>query len=338
MQNNIISDQKRSNPYYIMAKQYNGSSAGILVLHLLCHHLNMKGYPAFLATFGEINYKTKPGLVTPILDEAIIDFHHKNNQNPIVIYPDIVKGNPLNANCVVRYLLNYPGLLGGDSEFSKDDVIFTYTKKIAQKMGAQDSQILFIPISNTDIFYPPEDDIKRSGSCFYASKYQSFHNGKLFDITKDSVEITRQLPDSQTTEEVAELLRKSEVFYTYEDTSLIAEAILCGCPAVMVKNQFFNADPLASCELGSEGWAADESLENIEYAKKTIPIARQKFIAAVDNFWLQLDSFIQVTQQVSLKSKSNNGLKLILAKKKRIPIGRTIKQELVEVVGKIFRK
>ncbi len=337
MQNNILSGQKKVNPYYIMARQYNGSSAGIMVLHLLCHHLNMRGYPAFLATFGEVNYQTRAGLVTPILDNKTINFYTQQKLNPIVIYPDIVKGNPLNASCVVRYLLNHPGLLGGDSEFVKDDIIFTYTKKIAEKMGINTPQTLFMPISDADVFYPPKNQPVRSGSCFYASKYKSFHRGKLFGVTNNAVEITRQLSNSQTTQEVADLLRQSEIFYTYEDSSLITEAMLCDCPVVMVKNQFFDGEPLAHYELGNEGYSTNSDPDNIENARKTIPIARQKFIDAVENFWPQFDNFIKITQELSLKN-GGDGRKIMLAKKKRNPIGRVIKQELSDLLGQLFGK
>jgi hypothetical protein len=293
------------------------------------------GYPSFLVSYGENNYRTNHELTTPVATSELIDFHKKNKKNPIVIYPDVVKGNPLNANCVVRYLLHYAGFLGGDSSFAKEDLIFTYTKKIGQKLQREESQILFMPICDTNIFYPPTEGSNRSGSCFYASKYKNFHGGELFDITKDSVEITRGLPDSQTTEEVGELLRKAELFYTYEDTSLITEAILCGCPVILIKNKFFDEEPLAKYELGIDGCSFDLDPENIEKAKKSIPLAQKKFFDSVENFWLQLDNFIKLTQELSLKPSTKGfNLKLIpllQVRKKRTPIGRFIKQKIKAV-------
>ncbi|MFT7098322.1 MAG: hypothetical protein ACJAS6_000174 [Rickettsiales bacterium] len=340
MIDNNISSKTLNNPYYIVAPSFTKNSAGVLALHLLCHHLNMKGYPSFITGFGECNYKTKPGLITPILDEEIITSHNENKKNPIVIYPDIAKGNPLNANNIVRYLLNYAGLLGGDSSFSQNDMIFSYTKRIAQQAGFDNHQILFMPISNTDIFYPPKDNKARKGSCFYASKYKSFHKGKLFDITKDSVEITRDLPNSQTTQEVADLLRKSEIFYTYEDSSLITEAILCGCPVVLIKNEFFDGETLAKHELGIGGCSKDVDPKNIEYAKQTISLAQEQFIKSVDNFWAQLDNFIKITQDHFLKSsfeESEGELLIKLLKKKRNPIGRIIKQQIMDLIKSNFK-
>lgn len=335
MRNNInINNQ--SNPYYIYAPSYSPTSAGIKALHLLCHHLNTKGYPAFLATTSEYHYKTNLDLITPIATQEIVNFHQQNKKTPIVIYPDVVKGNPLNSKCTVRYLLHYAGFLGGDSTFEKDDLIFTYTKKISQKLGIENPQILFMPICNTDIFYPPAPTSPRKGSCFYASKYKLFHGAELSDLTKNSTEITRDLPDSQTTLEVADLLRKSEYFYTYEDTSLITESILCGCPVVIIKNKFFE-EPLAKYELGMEGCTFDSDPQSIKSANELIPVAQKKFFEAVENFWLQLDNFIAKTQEQSLKIISESNITLIPRRIKRVPIGRFLKKKIKNYLEKRAR-
>lgn len=338
MYNNIVKHNGLSNPYYVCAPSYTATSAGIKALHLLCHHLNLKGYPSFLATNGEYRYKTNPELITPLADEEVVALHKQYNKTPIVIYPDVVKGNPLNSQCVVRYLLHYAGFLGGDKSFLQEDLIFTYTKQIGQKMGIEDPNVLFMPICNTDIFYPPADQVLRKGSCFYASKYRGFSGAELSELTKDSVEITRDLSNSQTTIEVADLLRHSECFYTYEDTSLITEAILCGCPVVLIKNKFFNHEPLAKYELGTEGCTFDASLQGIAAARESIPIAQKKFFDSVENFWTQLDIFIKITQELSLKSAST-AREITLKKryKKRTPIGRILKKKLKSYLQRFER-
>ena len=44
----------------------------------------------------------------------------------VVIYPESTKGNPLKAKHVVRWILNTPGVCGGDGIFEKTDHIFLY--------------------------------------------------------------------------------------------------------------------------------------------------------------------------------------------------------------------
>lgn len=101
-------------PYYIVAPRYIGTSAGIRALHLLCHWLNLKGERAFMALqYVELGPNVSFDLQTPILTPEIVDYHYQQGLQPIVIYPEVVAGNPLEADCVVRWLLNFPGLLGG---------------------------------------------------------------------------------------------------------------------------------------------------------------------------------------------------------------------------------
>jgi len=289
-----------------VAPGYTNQSAGIKILHLLCHHLNVKGYNAFLVNVmgcsGGRKYDVNTSLVTPLLTDHIAAIHLKNGLKPIVVYPDIVEGNPLHSNCVVRYLLHYPGFLGGQKTFTNDELIFSYTKKIANFVENNAAKnVLFMPICDDTIFYPPAPDSARSGSSFYAAKYVSHNKGKLCDITKNSLEIKRG-EGAQTTAEVADILRKSEYFMSYEDTSLITEAILCECPVILIKNDFFDGKTLAEFELGLDGYAFSEKKEDLQRAKTTISQARNNFYAAIDNFWNQLEVFIDETQKHAQKS------------------------------------
>ena len=158
-------------------------------MHLLCHYLNIKGYPAFICDyFPNRNSKSYINLdfITPLLTSDIVNDHKECNKNPIVVYPEIISGNPLNADCVVRYLLNYPGLIGGekDEKYGNCDLIFSYSELIKESLVKFESEIMFMPVCDTNVFYEKSNrKIRRQGSCFYANKYQYHHNGKLFDIT-----------------------------------------------------------------------------------------------------------------------------------------------------------
>ncbi len=291
------------NPYYIITPPFERTSAGIKALHLLCHNLNLNGVPAYLIVTDNYiqNDEDLLGLdfLTPILNRTILENHFKNDRKPIFIYPEVIKGNPLNAKCVVRYVLNYPGLLGGDEIFDKNELCFAYSKELARATGISD-RVLFIPTSNINIFHPPRDEVSRQGTCFYASKYKTIHNGELFETTKDSIEITRQ-PTDQTPEFVADLFRKSEFFYTYENTALATEATLCGCPAVFLPNPHLEGI-IASDELGSDGYAWGTSKEDLERAQKTVKNAFENYQSTIQTFYRQLDDFIDETQLFSIKT------------------------------------
>jgi hypothetical protein len=154
--------------------------------------------------------------------------------------------------------------------------------------------VLFVPTSDTTVF-TPEPRQTRFGSCFYASKYRNFHKGKLFHETAESVEITRDLPDSPSPKEIAALFRRSELFYCYENSALIIEALLCECPVVMLPNPFLDR-PIGDVEIGRDGIAWGTAPEEILRAKATVTNGKDRYLATYARFWMQLDRFIAVSQ------------------------------------------
>ncbi len=290
-----------SSPYYIVTHPYTRVSAGIRCLHLLCHNLNLRGYPAYLIFINggeEIKEDaTEPDLLTPFLTRYAARRHFETRRTPITVYPEIVGGNPNHSPCIVRYVLNFPGLLGGDATYADNELCFGYSKKLAEFIGRPDN-ILFIPASDTSVFYPPKTETTREGSCFYASKYQREHNGELFDITKNSVEITSRMPNSQSPQEIAELFRRSEIFYSYENTALAIEATLCGCPTAFLPNPYLDSI-IASEELGTDGYAWGTKLEEINRAKASVSKAVENYRNALKLFETNLDKFIEKTQVYS---------------------------------------
>jgi len=309
---------------------------GIKILHHLCHYLNLKGYPAFLFDLNLTNYKINPSLISPILTENIINSHRASNISPIVVYPDIIVDNPINSNNVVRYILNYAGLLGGQNDFNSEELIYCYTKKIADKINHNNKYILFFPpLIDNNIFYPPKNDLIRAGGCYYASKYKDYHKQKTFSFTDNLIEISRNKKNSQSTEEVAELLRKSSFFVSYEDTSLITESLLCGCPVILLKNKFFDGTQLAEFELSNFGSTNNTDMESVKIAKSEIPLFLKKYNESFSKFENQFEKFIKDTQDFSL-NKNFPDLNIdFLSFKKEDSIGRLIKKKIVKKINKI---
>ena len=289
---------KVSNPYYIVAPPYVRTSAGIRVLHLLCHSLNKLGETAYLLMYPAMPWRSHqigPDLMTPVLTSDIVKSHFERGLAPIMVYPETVAGNPFNSPSVVRYVLNFPGLLGGDTEYSSEDLCFSYGEVLAAHTR-DPKNVLFLPATDTRIFYPPPAGQGRKGTCFYADKYQVAHKGKLFDITKDSLEITRDKPNSQTPKEIADIFRRSELFYAYENTALAIEAVLCGCPVVFLPNDYLT-DMIALKELGNEGyaWGTDEA--EVTRAKATVEQGAANFLKSFPAYWNDLQQFIKLTKQ-----------------------------------------
>lgn len=284
------------NPYYIVAPRYVRVSAGIKALHLLCHALNLAGERAYLIVhpYFLAEYAVNPDLLTPLLTWRLLQVDHARGLCPITIYPEVIKGNPLSAPFVVRYVLNYPGVLGGDKEFPEHEFCIAYSEAL-QRAVPRSKGALFIPTSDPNVF-TPEPRVDRKGSCFYAGKYKHVHKGELFDVTRDSVEIHRMGSDAQTPEKIAELFRQSEVFYCYENTALAIEAVLCECPVVFLPNQYLDR-VISVDEHGWDGMAWGTDPVEVDRAKRTVALARNNYLRLYDRFQQQLERFIEMTQE-----------------------------------------
>ncbi len=207
-------------PYVILTPPYNHYSAGVRALHILCHVLNESGEKAYLA-FSGAPICGSGVLNTPPLILPFYDF--------IAVYPDTTKGNPLNAPRVVRWLLGDPKVTRGDTELVATDIVWGYSKQTAA-YGNSD-KVMCLPVNDPDIFYDAK--LPRSGACYYAFKCENYW-GK--QIKPEHQGATRLVG---TPQEIADILRRSEVCYVYENSSIILDARLCGCPVEYIYNPHF---------------------------------------------------------------------------------------------------
>jgi GT2 family glycosyltransferase len=289
--------ERLSSPYYIFAPDYLETSGGIRALHILCHALNSIGEEAYVTTDCVSN-----DLRTPVLTDDIKNRHLEQNLAPIVVYPEIVRDNPLNADNVVRYLLNVPGLISGESpEWQDSDLIFTHGWHISPK--ELDAHLLEIPLINSKIYNSHGvNDQERKGSLVFINRYID-RGGKLQPITSDSLEISRRVP-FRTPIELAKLYRSAQLMYAYEPSTACFEALVCGCPIIYLPNDLLLPTRFEGY-LGSDGsaWGADLSL--IEAAKKNVHLAAEKYEEKKHIFWEQLENFVEITQDRSSKNRIN---------------------------------
>lgn len=287
----------RRNPYYIVTARYTRTSAGIKALHLLCHALNRMGEQAFLITnpYFLPYLSANPAFNTPVLTKRIMDHHRAEGLTPITIYPESIRGNPMKAPLIVRYVLNYAGLLGGDEQFHESEYCISYSEAIAASIP-NSRQTIFIPASDPNFFVPPEPGAAREGACFYAGKYKNYHGGKTFAITDGLTEIVRDREGQQTPEQLRELFQRCERFYCYENSALALEAMLCGCPVVFLPNEFFT-ELIGKAEQGALGyvWGADDAA-GFEHARNTVVAAREQFLALFKRAEEALADFVASTQ------------------------------------------
>lgn len=279
-------------PYYIETPPYRRSSAGIRVMHMLCHVLNRLGEEAYVFT-SEVN----PELNTPTVTEEVVRRHLQAGREPIVVYPEIVSGNPRRAKSVVRYVLNVPGLIGGDKTFAETELIYAYGQNILPSNAPKDN-VLFFPSVDTHLFNNRDNplDAQRQGILVYPGRH--LNALKEHPELAHGTVITATWPASRS--ELAALMRRSEMLYCFESTAIALEAVLCGCPAVTLHSPFFDGQAINSLELGREGMAFGDSPEEIDYARRTVGQMQATYQRLEEEFWVKLQQFIRDSQALPL--------------------------------------
>jgi O-antigen biosynthesis protein len=271
--------------YLISAPDYRHESAGIRVLHLLADALMAKGHKAY-----PMYAKSMPGAKATGLWDAYV-IAEKIADGAVVIYPEIVPGNPLGAEHVARWVLNKPGLLGGEAIYDPDEKVFLYTTTLTGSVKNDISGYLCCPSIDTDLFV--DDGRKKLHDTFYVGKGK--HDGKL--DTSGMQEITKSPAWPQNREVVAEVLKNTDTFYSFDNfTAMVTEANLCGAVSVIIPDGVVTRESLETSEMGLDGiaWGTDEAeMERAHDTLKDVP-ARYKALEA--KFDAQLDHFIEVTQ------------------------------------------
>jgi hypothetical protein len=290
------------NPFYIVAPRFTNTSAGVRVLYKLCSSINRIGYSAFIYQrpyFG-LNDPSFENSLVPYLTKEIRDYHYREKLTPIVVFPETFVIDKFNAPFKVKYYLNYKALLQGSED--KVDYNLAYSQNILTGLGVRkNSSVIFLPVSDYE-FFKPKRGKKRFGGAYYAGKYNYHFGQKTYPITDGMIEITRDMPSSQSKYQIREIFQKVEFFYCYEDSALAIEAMLCGCPVVFLPNKYFK-QCLASIELGGLGYAWGNTPEQIQHAKKTIHLARKRYIYLISQGKKQINLFVQSSQKLVKSSK-----------------------------------
>lgn len=239
--------------FTVAAPAYTDKSGGHWYCHYLCHALNEIGHTAKLHLY-EPPYRINLDFNTPL----------GHDPDAIVIYPEGVKGNPLNAKKVVRYFLAPEGFFAGpDLGISPTDFLLTFSKTYRDNCD-----VLFYPICDLDIFKPTEEP-KRFNSFYVGKGHLRQQCGPL----RDCVEITRQWPEKK--QDLARILQLSNLFFTYDEMSATTlDAALCGAMP------FYLTDHLPWVRDGELGkyWTYSVNPDEIAQTKEHINILRPRIM------------------------------------------------------------
>ncbi len=222
------------------------------------------------------------------------------NDNTIVIYPEIISGNPLNAKHVIRWILLELGVELNERHYlnwNKTDFVYHWepntTKYVKQ---------LSIPF--IDKVFEKYNNNVRTKTCFLVKKGRLFHD--LSNIKyihpPDSVNI-----DNMTLIDIVKIFNNSHTFYCYDpNTFYILSATLCGCISVVypiknidINHYYKNRIMYIDGFLFSSGIAYGNSTEQLIHAKSTINdapnninILLSKYDSSVNKFVEEIYDFI----------------------------------------------
>jgi len=230
--------------FFIATPIFNEGSDGVKMLHFLCHSLNKIGIPsslvlmdprdptnkAFIAAIGD------QGINQDLMTPVVKFINEIDLEKDVIIYPEIIQGNPLEGKNIARYFLNRSGFITGNPTLmGENDFILTYQK-------------IFNLTSHFNLYYPMQDvnqipsreyleKLDRPLSLTYIGKGIKYGNCER--ISK-----TIGLDWKKSKEEYILLLEHSKFMFTWDPmTGVVFDSIIRGCiPVYLVYKPWIEED------------------------------------------------------------------------------------------------
>lgn len=223
--------------FIIWTAGWNEAVGGSIALHTLCDRLNRAGTPAALWP----DYKPLPGrgswarrIIYALRGKR--RFARGPFANPIartrdladavVVYPEIVAGNPLGARRVVRWFLHLPGNHTGRIDYGADDLFFFYAPAFDDP-AINHSPDNLLRITYVNPVYAQTNFGARTGACYLVRKGAD----RILDRhPPDAI-----LIDDLSHEEKAAVFNRTQRLYSYDSYTMYSlYAALCGCTPIVV--------------------------------------------------------------------------------------------------------
>jgi hypothetical protein len=280
--------------FLIFSVSYDETNGGAIVLHKLCSILNDLGYESYLHPYYESfelnrnnciksfnkslksflfpwrkKYKTNPAFNTPVLKKVTRPL----SEEWVAIYPEIVFGNPLKAENVVRWFLHQPGFHSGNVFYGKNELYFKFNNAIddfsfpGSVTSSQHLKVIHYPLEH---YNSKSTRSERHGTAYSLRKTK---NKPLQHDTENSI-----LIDGKTHEEISRIFKSVKTFISYDPyTAYSIFAVLCGCDSVVIpdegvdENEWY-PDP-------SDRYGIAYGFARLEESRKTAHLVKDHVIA-----------------------------------------------------------
>ena len=230
--------------FLIVSPRYSHKSEGVVVLHQMARDLQSLGYETSLIWLGANNIRFDTFLLnhnartSGVLygDIVLETFDEYNREEDIVIYPEIVPGNPLAAKRVIRFFLNRECFLFKDNHINPgpSDFILSYHPEYVDKPDF--------------ILLKPTFDLGKIEFISAGTRHlNSFYIGKaVVDIEAPHIEGAINIGKIDEKPEYERLLTESKYMLTYDPlTSVIRDAILFGAIPVILNHRPWSAEKIS---------------------------------------------------------------------------------------------
>ena len=283
--------------YRVVSPMYRETSGGSIFLHELVHALRARGEDAAVVPMAPVYrrrlvkrlvsavkpsaYATNPDLDTPVERKPDI------TPNTVVMYPEMVQGNPLGAAHVARWLLYTPGKRHPYS-FTENEMFFRVDEfaDLPELTGGAPDLFMW-KVNRT---YRNENRPGRKGACFIVRKWM---DGPRHPVTENAIQI-----DGMTHEEVNDVFNRCDTFYSYDDATMYSQyAAIAGCLSVVIPSGDGSRDHLlANHMLGRYGIAYGFEDEKIAHARATAHLVQGLLEEREAAGQATVDRFIEITK------------------------------------------
>lgn len=259
--------------FVIWTHPWNEAGGGDIALHSLCHRLNALGFSAALWPSNRLRLhgRSKMRFAREWLrywlrggwrfDRGPFDnpiARARDLDGAVVVYPEVVAGNPLGVSKAVRWFLHRPGHHTGTVDYGPDDLCFFYVPAFndsAYDLGSD----RWLRVTYLNETYRQTNFGPREGSAYIVRK--GAH--RIIDRhPPDAICV-----DDLSHEEKAAVFNSVAVFYSYDPYTLYTlYASLCGCLSVYLPEDGVTLEQWSPAERPP---ALAYGADDLDYAKRT---------------------------------------------------------------------
>lgn len=247
--------------YVVIAPHFMPRVGGVLVLYYLCHLLRTLGESAFLG--HNIKDTRRKGIKVWKRGVRRVPFdvesHDEKITNEIVIYPELITGNPKNAKNVVRYLLHKPGFhTNGNFSYGENELVIGWGQEVSGSgYEITDENNIKIIYNMDDVYYQTNFG-NRKKNCHMVRKGQNLNLH-----SKDSICV-----DGKSHEETTKIFNECDKFICYDPYTYYSTfATKCGCTSIVIPDEGVSKEDWKPNVKDTYGIAY--GLDDIEYAIET---------------------------------------------------------------------